>query len=57
MYRREWLARFPYPDETSPFLSARLANRAMLDAGARAYFEPRAGKVHGFEGLGFAVDV
>jgi hypothetical protein len=57
LYRREWLARFPYPDEASPFLSARLRNRAMFDGGARAYFEPRAGMVHGFGGLRFAIDV
>ena len=57
LYRREWLARFPYPDEASPFLSARLRNRAMFDAGARSYFEPRAGMVHGFGGLGFIIDV
>jgi hypothetical protein len=57
LYRRELLARFPYPDEHSAFLSARLRNRAMFDAGARAYFESRAGMVHAFGGFRFAIDV
>lgn len=57
LYRRELLARFPYPDEPNAFLSARLRNRAMFDAGARAYFESRAGMVHAFGGLRFALDV
>ena len=57
LYRRDLLARFPYPDEHNAFLSARLRNRAMFDAGARAYFEPRAGMVHAFGGLRFALDV
>jgi len=57
LYRRALLERFPYPAEPNAFLSARLRNRAMLDAGARLYFEPRAVMEHGFGGLGFEMDM
>lgn len=57
VYRRTLLERFPYPAEPSAFLSARLRNRAMLDAGVRLHFEPRAVMEHGFAGLGFEIDM
>ena len=57
LYRRALLERFPYPDEPSAFVSARIRNRAILASGARVCIEPRAVMVHGFGGLRFEVDM
>jgi hypothetical protein len=57
VYRREVLARFPYPDAVTPFLSSRLRNDAMRRAGHRFYFERRAVMKHALGGWRFVRDL
>lgn len=56
LYRREVLARFPYPEAPTPFLSSRRRKEAMREAGHRFWFEPRAVTRHAIGGWGFMAD-
>lgn len=53
LYRRELLERFPYQAEQNPFVSGRLRNEAMRNAGVKFLFRPDAVSVHEFDGLSF----
>lgn len=56
LYRTEVLRRFPYPSAQSPFLSSRLRNRQIFEAGHRAWFERGALTRHAIGGLGFVFE-
>jgi hypothetical protein len=56
LYKTDVLKRFPYPDAGTPFLSARLRNKNILDSGERCFFERRALARHAVGGLRFVVD-
>ncbi|MEM7348010.1 MAG: glycosyltransferase family A protein [Chloroflexota bacterium] len=57
VYRREILEQFPYPDAATPFLSSRLRNWVIREAGHKFYFHPDAVTFHEIGGWGFIVDV
>lgn len=56
LYRTETIRKFPYPDAATPFLSSRLRNGAISQAGHKAYFERSALMRHQVGGWGFVVD-
>lgn len=56
LYRTEMLRRFPYPEADSPFLSSRMRNYLIFQAGHRAYFERKALSRHAIGGLDFVMD-
>lgn len=56
LYRTEMIKKFPYPDAATPFLSSRLRNRMILQAGHKAYFERKALMRHRVGGLRFVMD-
>jgi len=56
LYRKSLLEAFPYPDAITPFLSARLRNKAMREQGHRFYFERSALMQHAIGGLSFIKD-
>jgi len=55
--RRPVLEAFPYPEAITPFLSSRLRNRRLLEAGHRFFFHPEARMLHAIGGLPFLFDV
>lgn len=57
VYRRSVLEQFPYPEAATPFLSSRLRNRLIREAGHTFYFHPSAVTFHEIGGWGFIVDV
>lgn len=57
VYRRSVLKEFPYPDAATPFLSSRLRNKQIREAGHGSYFHPDAVTFHEIGGLGFIIDV
>lgn len=57
VYRRHILEAFPYPDAITPFLSSRIRNQAIMDAGYEFYFDPRVSMQHAIGGWGFIKDV
>ncbi|MEA5412741.1 glycosyltransferase [Synechococcus sp. BA-120 BA3] len=57
LYRRAVLEAFPYPEAITPFLSARLRNRRLLEAGHTVFFHPEARMLHAIGGLPFLFDV
>ncbi|MEA5466101.1 glycosyltransferase family 2 protein [Leptothoe sp. PORK10 BA2] len=57
VYRRSVLKEFPYPDAATPFLSSRLRNKLIREAGHKFYFHPDAVTFHEIGGWGFIVDV
>lgn len=57
LYRRHILERYPYPDAITPFLSSRIRNQAILDAGYQFYFDPRVSMQHAIGGWEFIKDV
>jgi hypothetical protein len=56
LYRTDVLRRFPYPDAGSPFLSSRMRNHRIFQAGHRAYFERKALTRHAIGGLDFVME-
>ena len=56
LYRRSVLEQFAYPDAITPFLSARLRNQLMREAGHQFYFERRAVMEHAIGGWDFVRD-
>jgi hypothetical protein len=57
LYRRPVLEAFPYPEAITPFLSSRLRNRRLLEAGHTCFFHPEARMLHAIGGLPFLFDV
>ena len=57
VYRRSVLEEFSYPDAATPFLSSRLRNKLIREAGHKFYFHPDAITFHEIGGWGFIVDV
>ncbi len=57
LYRRPVLEAFPYPEAITPFLSSRLRNRRLLEAGHSFFFHPEARMLHAIGGLPFLFDV
>ncbi len=57
LYRRPVLEAFPYPEAITPFLSSRLRNRHLLEAGHSFFFHPEARMLHAIGGLPFLFDV
>ncbi len=57
LYRRSVLEQFPYPDAITPFLSSRLRNHSMRQAGHRFHFERRAVMEHALGGWNFIRDL
>jgi Glycosyl transferase family 2 len=57
VYRRHILEAFPYPESVTPFLSSRIRNQAMLEAGYQFYFDPRVSMQHAIGGWSFIKDV
>jgi hypothetical protein len=56
LYRTQVLRKFPYPEAETPFLSSRLRNQQIIQAGHKVYFEHRAVTRHAIGGFGFIVD-
>lgn len=57
LYRRHILEEFPYPEAITPFLSSRIRNQSILDAGHQFYFDPRVSMQHAVGGWEFIKDV
>ena len=57
LYRRPVLETFPYPEAITPFLSCRLRNRRIHEAGHTFYFHPDARMRHAIGRLAFLFDV
>jgi hypothetical protein len=56
LYRTQVLRRFPYPEAETPFLSSRLRNEQIFQAGHKAYFEHQAVTRHAIGGIGFVIE-
>lgn len=56
LYRRQVLEQFPYCEAITPFLSSRLRNQAMREAGYQFFFEPQAVMQHAIGGWDFVRD-
>lgn len=57
IYRRSILREFPYPSSATPFLSSRLRNKQIREAGHKFYFHPNDITFHEIGGWNFIVDV
>lgn len=57
LYRRDFLRRFPFPDEENPFVAGWRRNEAILAAGSHIEVQPAAVMQHAYGGLGFERDL
>ena len=57
LYEKDLLSRFPYPEDTSPFISAHKRSISIIDAEIRCSLTKEAIQYHAFDGWSFIVDV
>ncbi len=57
LYRRDFLQRFPFPEEANPFVAGWQRNDAILRAGSHIEVEPAAVMRHAYSGFGFERDL